>query len=375
MKSLSTRAVEARAALGRALRWLRGTRSPARAGLSVGLGMFIGCLPLYGLHLPLCLAVCLPFGLDAVLAYVAANISNPFVAPFLLTAEVEVGSRLLHGHGIAFDWAAAQKPNLSAILAEVALGSVVVGALLGLFFGVVTGVIAQHRGRAVARPDDPLDGARKRTVQRYASAPPGDRYYVAAKLHTDPSVSQIAALGPLGDVIDAGCGRGQLGLCLAELGHLQRLVGFDFDARKVSVAQRAAGERADYRVDDLGSAELGSADSILLVDVLHYLDVADQDRLLERAARCLRGGGRIIVREVDAASARKSFFTRGFERIATRVGYNRSRSALGFRPLAEIRARLEALGLRCQVESEAAPALLENRLLVACSAHSRGMQP
>ena len=49
-------------------------------------------LPLYGLHFPLCLAVCLPLQLDVVVAYLAANISNPLVAPFLVTAEVEIGS-------------------------------------------------------------------------------------------------------------------------------------------------------------------------------------------------------------------------------------------------------------------------------------------
>ena len=128
MKSLSTRAAEPKYWLSRLLRLLRGEGSATRVGLSVGLGLFIGCQPLYGLHLPLCLLVCLPFGLDALLAYVAANISNPLVAPFLLLCEVEVGSLLLRGHALAFDIGAARRADLAGIAREVALGSVVVGA-------------------------------------------------------------------------------------------------------------------------------------------------------------------------------------------------------------------------------------------------------
>ena len=98
MTSPSARVGERRSRFARLLRLLRGSGSPRRVGLSVGLGLFIGCLPLYGFHLPLCLVVCIPFGLDAVLAYVAANISNPLVAPFLVLSEVVIGSWLLHGH-------------------------------------------------------------------------------------------------------------------------------------------------------------------------------------------------------------------------------------------------------------------------------------
>lgn len=330
--------------------------------MSVALGLFIGCLPLYGFHLPLCLLVCVPFGLDAVLAYVAANISNPFVAPFLVVSEVEVGSWLLHGHGFGFDLEAAKHPNFARIAAEIALGSVVVGALLGLLGGVLAASVA--RRRAGSEPS-PIETARKRTLARYASAPPADRYYVAAKLRTDPALNEVAALGPLGDVLDAGCGRGQLGLCLAELGHVSSLSGFDFDARKVEVARAAAGERAQFEVGDLQTHELAPSDTILLMDVLHYLPIEAQDRLLARAASKLRPGGRIVVREVDAASGRKSFLTRAFEGVATRLGYNRSAGALGFRALADIAKALENAGLSCESAARDGTSLLENRLLVA----------
>ena len=72
-------------------RRLRGTRqSPARVAEAVALGLFIGCLPLYGLHFLLCLSICVPLGLDLLICYLVANISNPLVAPFLVVLEVEL---------------------------------------------------------------------------------------------------------------------------------------------------------------------------------------------------------------------------------------------------------------------------------------------
>src|SRR4051812_28798105 len=94
-------------------RRLRGVhQSPARVALAVGSGLFIGCLPVYGLHFFLCLLWCLPLGLDFVATYLAANVSNPIVAPFLITLEVEVGSLVTTGQHAAFSLARAKQTGI-----------------------------------------------------------------------------------------------------------------------------------------------------------------------------------------------------------------------------------------------------------------------
>ena len=98
----------------RVWRRLRGSPGrPARSALAVAVGLFIGVQPVYGLHLVLVLAICLPLELDAVLSYLVANISNPLVAPFLVFAEVEVGAYLTTGHWAAFDVAQARATGAS----------------------------------------------------------------------------------------------------------------------------------------------------------------------------------------------------------------------------------------------------------------------
>jgi SAM-dependent methyltransferase len=326
----------------------------------VGIGVFIGCMPLYGLHLPLCLAICLPLRLDAVIAYLAANISNPLFAPALLALETQVGALLLTGELRSFELVAPSSVELLKIAEELVVGSVAVGALLAVCFGGVAYAVAR---RCV--PDSALENALARTGARYARAAAGDRHYVSAKLRLDPVLRSLRALGPLGRVIDAGAGRGQLGLALLDLGQLTALSGFDFDERKISVANAAAQGDARFEVADLRSAPFGPADTILLIDVLHYLRTDEQDALLGRVRAALAPGGRLVLREVDGRRAIASWFSRSLERTLSRFGYNRAARPLEFRSAAEIIAQLRTLGFDCVDHDAAAGTPFDNRLFVA----------
>jgi uncharacterized protein (DUF2062 family) len=133
-------------------RSLRGVSSPVRLGVSVGVGLFIGSLPLYGLHMWLCLAVCLPLRLDSVAACLASNVSNPFVAPFLILAEVELGSYLLHGVPASFDLSQARLRGITGLLYEAALGGVMIGALLGVVGGLSVALLARQARRRPTHP-------------------------------------------------------------------------------------------------------------------------------------------------------------------------------------------------------------------------------
>lgn len=347
-----------------------GALSPWRAGLSVAVGLFIGCLPLYGLHLPLCVLVCLPLRLDVLVAYVAANISNPFFAPFLVAAEIEIGALLLTGERVRVVPEELTLSSLGGYFVYALLGSLVVGSGLALVGGTVSAWAARRfRGRADS--EHHLDVAVARTVARYARAPRGDRMYVAMKLETDEMTRQLVALpGDFGRVVDAGCGRGQMGLLLLELKRAESVSGFDVDQRKVAVAQTAAQTLVPqtavpvtrYWDSDLRTATWPAADTVLFLDVLHYVSPADQREVLVRATSQLSAGGRLIVREVDAA-ARGSRLTRALERCARACGYNRGQG-LWFRPLAEFKDELLQLGFVCE-HTAAEASHLSNVLLVA----------
>jgi SAM-dependent methyltransferase len=359
-------------------RRLRGTPGSAtRAGLAVAVGLFIGCQPLYGLHLLLVLAVCVPLRLDSVSSYLAANISNPLVAPFLIFGEVETGAFLTTGRFVAFDIAQARATGALGFARQLLLGSVVVGATLALLgFGLAWLVAARGRGQGTltATTDRSFDAAAERTRARYAAVGAADRYYVAGKLAFDPVFKLIAELeGELGRVLDIGCGRGQLALLLLELGRASSVQGVDSDARKIDVAQ-LAGPDADFRVADAASSALPDADTILLVDVLHYLPLAEQDALLASAARALSRGGRLLIRELDARPSAGSSVTRAFEWWGRKIGLNRGR-ATHYRPASEITALLERAGLGCSVQGASESTPFANVLIVAGGSPRTKVEP
>lgn len=119
-----------------------GELTPWRAASAVAIGLFIGCLPVFGLHLPLVLAVCLPLRQDAAVAYLAANVSNPLMAPWLIAAEVQAGSWLLTGALVPFDASMARVAGVSGYVQFAAVGAVAVGAVLALAGGLVAALVS-----------------------------------------------------------------------------------------------------------------------------------------------------------------------------------------------------------------------------------------
>lgn len=130
--------------------WTRlrgGEVTPLRAAASVALGLAIGSTPLWGFHWAIVLAVCVPLKLDVPVAYLAANVSLPFIAPFLTVAEIETGAWIRTGQTIGLSREALAARGVGAFAAEVAIGTAVLAiALASIGFGL-TYVLVAWRSR------------------------------------------------------------------------------------------------------------------------------------------------------------------------------------------------------------------------------------
>lgn len=193
-------------------------------------------------------------------------------------------------------------------------------------------------------------------------------WYVRVKLGMDPVLAKIVDLavaeGPYGDVLDIGCGRGQLGLLLAEAGLARSIHGIDWHESKVRIARAAAVDPAvpsSFEASDVRVAALPSADTILLIDLLHYLTPEEQDALLARAATSARR--RILVRDVDPERGSSSALTRSWEWVTTFLGWNRG-ARVSPRSFTELSSVLESHGFRVEREPCTTRGL-SNVLLVA----------
>lgn len=133
-----------------AWRRLRGGElTPARAALSVAVGIAIGVTPLWGLHWLLVLGICLPLRLDAGVAYLASNVSLPFIAPFITSTEIAVGAKVLTGTWPQITPKTLKTIELRTVIAELLIGTGVV-ALTGAFLlgGATYGITALVRRRS-----------------------------------------------------------------------------------------------------------------------------------------------------------------------------------------------------------------------------------
>ncbi len=158
-----------------------------------------------------------------------------------------------------------------------------------------------------------------RVADRYAACGRLARGYVAGKLRRDPvhrDVLALAAREAFGDVLDVGCGRGQLGIALLEAGRARSVLGLDRSEAHLGQARRAgAGLAFAAAVQDFAHLQfLPEADTVLLVDVLYQLDPAAQEALLAAAARAARR--LVLVRALDPARGLRSALTLAFEHVA-----------------------------------------------------------
>lgn len=325
-----------------------GDLSPERIAASVALGAFIGCLPIFGLHLPIVLLLCLRLRLDGALAYLAANISNPFMAPLLIAGELQIGALIVDGELPDLGGRVSLGDALSSFPKYLVVGAPIVGAGLGVALGALAWLTTSVKRRLFGRGNrhlyalpanaPPWVVAAERVAARYS--PPEDSSpsakaqfnYVRIKLLMDPIAKLIADIdgdtrGALGEVFDIGTGRGQLPILLVELGRARRGAGVDWDEAKVRDGARAAARAPalDVRLaqGDARTAEVPAADTVLLIDLLHYFTVEEQDAILRRAARAVRPGGRLLVREADTERGWRSYTTLLEEKVFTTLRFNK----------------------------------------------------
>ena len=177
---------------------------PIRQSLAIGLGLYIGASPFIGFHWLLALALGGLFRLNRLKVYLAANISNPLIAPFLFAAEIQVGAKLRTGHFISA--ATIEEVRLKGLAIDILLGSVVVGLALAVVGTVLTLWAVRRQGDDVS-----VAGLVDAAAERYLAVGVSTWEFARGKLRMDPVYLQLLKDGYLpsrGLLLDLGCGSG-----------------------------------------------------------------------------------------------------------------------------------------------------------------------
>ncbi len=347
----------------------------AREAAAVGVGAFIGCQPFYGFHLALCWGIGRLLRLNRLKVYLAANISNPFLAPFLILTEVQLGAWLNRGttHPLTLSAMKAMDPWVFG--GDLLIGSLAVGTVLGIIGAAVT--------YSATRSQDPFFVALvERASDRYLGRSLLAWEYGRGKLFRDPIYKTLVCDGVMpsgGTLVDVGCGQGlMLALLIAAADtaddewpsngprppRFDRLIGIELRPNVARLAHELLGDRAEISTADASAATLARFDVAVMVDVLHMMPAAKQVELIERLKTCLAPNGVMLIREADAAAGWRYAVVRSVNWIqAARQG--NGRAPFHFRSREDWLTLLSQCGLAAEVVEHEGVGRLGNLLFRA----------
>jgi hypothetical protein len=286
-----------------------------REAAAIGLGVFIGCLPCYGLHRATCRVLGPPLRLDRRKMSMAAGISTPLLAPWLIVGELEMGAWLWRGSFLSLTPFAVKEAGF-AVVGDFLIGCFAVGVVLAVAAAAAT--YATLRGPAVDREFmDVVRGASDRYVGTSVTA----WEFARGKLLNDRMYRTALCDDRLpsgGTLLDVGCGQG-LGLALLaearrRFDHgtwpagwpvpprFDRMIGIETRVRVAALARSALAADAEIIDGDVRTEQLGRPRVVLLFDVLQMMPAQDQETLLAAIAARLESGGVVLVREADASA-------------------------------------------------------------------------
>jgi uncharacterized protein (DUF2062 family)/SAM-dependent methyltransferase len=327
--------------------------TPGSAAAAIFLGIFIGIVPIYGFQTLAAVGVALFFKLNKPLTVAGTFINNPLLQPVIVVSSVELGYFLRSGSFRPFHLSALAGAHMKEELLAWAMGSVVLGVLVGGAGAAITAVVVQLRAPANSGLSE--QGLRDRInfVNRmFAQCARSDRGFVRWKLRLDRIFELLAALLATehlgsGTVVDLGCGYG-ITLSFAAFGDgSRRLVGCDLDAHRIAVARQALSAlNADLSVADVRSFDLPPAGLILILDVLQYLPADEQLGLLKRCCAALVPEGRLIIRVHDRERGLWSAITMAFDRLIFAWGRADTRPLM--LAAADYHGVLEAAGMQVE---------------------------
>ncbi len=150
-----------------------------------------------------------------------------------------------------------------------------------------------------------------------------------------------------GNFLDLGCGYGFLSYMLRLLSPERHIVGVDYDEQKIKVAHHGVlrDEHIRFVHADASLYPLDKYDAIVISDVLHYLPVDKQRKLIASCIESLNSGGVLLIRDADTSIKKDHLVTRLSEVFSTRImRFNKTdTNPLEFVPLEQILSDISRL--------------------------------
>lgn len=130
-----------------------------------------------------------------------------------------------------------------------------------------------------------------------------------------------------GSILDIGCGYGFMTYMLNFVHPERKLTGIDYDEEKIEVAAHSfsRNENINFETADITKWNFGTYDGIVMADMLHYLEPAQQINVIRKSIDSLNAGGVIVIRDANKDLKKRHRGTRLSEFFSTKlIGFNKT---------------------------------------------------
>jgi len=232
-----------------------------------------------------------------------------------------------------------------------------------------------------------------RAAARYRAAGRFAWHFARGKLGGDPVFAGLLMHGLIpgnSRILDIGCGQGLLASWLLAAKAMQddglwpahwplapnplSIHGVEIMACDVGRAQQALGHAATFTAGDMSRIDFGTADVIVMLDVLHYVSMAAQNEVLQKARNALSPEGTLILRIGDASGGLRFKFSVWTDYAASFVRGHRN-VHLHCRSLPDWHTALTDLGFIVSALPMSKGTPFANVLLVAKLVQNTQLQP
>ncbi len=117
---------------------------PYEIALGVSLGLFLGILPLLGLHIFLALLIILFFRVNKVALFIGLALANPLVTPLIYSVSLKIGSMIFNTASLEISWHLITWNYIKHYLKPFLVGNLILAISVSLISYIITYYLVKY---------------------------------------------------------------------------------------------------------------------------------------------------------------------------------------------------------------------------------------